>query len=76
VSLVGTVREVDLDQQRFELRNVEGRPDVRCAFDFTVEEARMLIDKRVRVVGRPEHRHGSRADQVRLLWVDEYEVLD
>jgi hypothetical protein len=74
IELVGTVREVDVDQQRFELRNVEGRPDVRCAFDFDVEEARWLIDRRVRVKGRPEYDRRFKG-HVRLLWVEEYEPL-
>jgi hypothetical protein len=74
IELIGTVREVDIDQQRFELRNVDGRPDVRCAFDFGVDEARWLIDQRVRVRGRPEYDRRFKG-QVRLLWVDEYEPL-
>jgi hypothetical protein len=74
IELIGTIREVDVDQQRFELRNVEGRPNVRCAFDFDVEETRWLIDRRVRVKGRPEYDRRFKG-QVRLLWVDEYEPL-
>ena len=34
-SFVGTVREVDLDAARFEIRNVEGHPeDIRCAHEL------------------------------------------
>lgn len=75
VELVGTVRELDIDQQRFELRHVEGRRDVRCAFDFDVEQARWLLGRRVRAKGRPEYDRRYR-DQLRLLWVDEFEPLD
>jgi hypothetical protein len=75
IELVGTVRELDIDQQRFELRNVEGQPDVRCAFEFGVDQARWLLDRRVRVKGRPEYDRRFKG-LVRLLWVDEFEPLD
>jgi hypothetical protein len=75
VDLRGTVRELDLDNQRFELRNVAGHPDVRCAYEFDTEEAKRLIDRRVRVSGAPEYSLGSE-HLVRLLWVNEYEFLD
>jgi hypothetical protein len=78
VQLVGTVREVDLDANRFELRNVPGNElDVRCAHELSEAEAKDLIDKRVRVTGRPEFARGaSGTGVVRLLWVDEVEPLD
>jgi hypothetical protein len=75
VDLRGTVRELDLDNQRFELRNVVGYPDVRCAYEFDTEEAKRLIDRRVRVTGTPEYSSGGER-VVRLLWVNEYEFLD
>jgi hypothetical protein len=74
VSFVGTVREVDLDASRFEIRNVEGQADdVRCAHELEEADVKRLVDKRVRVKGTPEY--GTRKT-VRLLWVDEVELLD
>lgn len=55
-SFVGTVRELDLDAARFEIRNVDGFPDgIRCAHELGEEDAKQLVDLRVRVKGRPEH---------------------
>jgi hypothetical protein len=74
VTFVGTVREVDLDASRFEIRNVEGQADdVRCAHELDEVEVKRFVDKRVRVKGVPEY--GARK-VVRLLWVDEVELLD
>lgn len=74
VSFVGTVREVDLDASRFEIRNVEGQAeDVRCAHELEEADVKRLVDRRVRVRGTPEY--GARKT-VRLLWVDEVEQLD
>ena len=73
VTFVGTVREVSLDAYRFEIRNVEGAEDVRCAHELEADEVKQLVDKRVRVTGIPEY--GVRRT-VRLLWVDEVELLD
>jgi hypothetical protein len=73
VSFVGTVREVDLDASRFEIRNVEGQEDVRCAHELEESEVKRLVDQRVRVTGIPEY--GARRT-VRLLWVNEVELLD
>ena len=74
VSFVGTVREVDLDAFRFEIRNVEGQlEDVRCAHELEEDEIKRLMDRRVRVTGKPEY--GAR-QTVRLLWVDEVELLE
>jgi hypothetical protein len=71
---VGTVREMDLDSARFEIRNVDGHPDaIRCAHELDEDDVKQIVDKRVRVRGIPEF--GPR-HTVRLLWVDEVEVLD
>jgi hypothetical protein len=73
-SFVGTVREVDLDASRFELRNVENQDeDVRCAHELEEPLATKLMGQRVRVAGWAEL---GRRHTVRLLWVDELEVLD
>lgn len=72
-TVIGTVRELDLDASRFEIRNVEGFPGgVRCAHELDEQDAKRLVDLRVRVKGRPEY--GPNND-VRLLWVDELEIL-
>jgi hypothetical protein len=74
VTFVGTIREVDLDAARFEIRNIEGRPeDVRCAHELEEEAVKRLVNRRVRVAGAPEF--GTNGT-VRLLWVDEVEALD
>jgi hypothetical protein len=73
VTFIGTVREVDLDASRFEIRNVEGQiEDVRCAHELEEDEVKRLVDKRVRVSGTPEY--GAKKT-VRLLWIDEVELL-
>ena len=75
ITFTGTVREIDLDASRFEIRNVDGTPgDVRCAHELDESEAKGLMDKRVRVTGTPEYQGAKRI--VRLLWVDEVEILD
>jgi hypothetical protein len=73
VSFVGTVREVDLDASRFEIRNVDGYPEpVRCAHELEEAEVKALVDRRVRVRGKPEV--GANG-LVRLLWIDEVDPL-
>jgi hypothetical protein len=72
-TFVGTVREVDLDASRFEIRNVEGNiEDIRCAHELEESEVKSLVDRRVRVAGTAEY--GPKGT-VRLLWVDEVELL-
>jgi hypothetical protein len=74
VQLLGTIREVDLDASRFELRSVDGATgDVRCAHELDESEVKALIDRRVRVLGRPEL--GTKGT-IRLLWVDEIELIN
>jgi len=76
VTFVGTVREIDLDASRFVVRNLDGGLDVtsiRCAHQFDESDAKGLVDCRVRVHGPAEL---NKKGQVRLVWVDELEVLD
>jgi hypothetical protein len=74
VTFVGTVRELDLDASRFEIRNVDGQADdVRCAHELEEDLVRSLLNKRVRVKGKAEY--GARKT-VRLLWIDELEPLE
>jgi len=75
---VGTVREVDLDEHRFDLRNIDGHPfDIRCAHEFDEVEVQALMNKRTRVRGKLEvgRTDGGRYGGVQLLWVDEAELL-
>jgi hypothetical protein len=75
VEYVGTVRELDLDLARFEIRNVEGHPEaIRCAHELGEDEVRQYFNRRVRVKGTPEYYRKTKS--VRLLWVDEIEALD
>lgn len=72
-TFVGTVREVDLDASRFEIRNVDGNfEDIRCAHELEEAEVKSLVDRRVRVSGTAEY--GPKGT-VRLLWIDEVELL-
>ena len=74
VVFVGTVREVDLDASRFEIRSIAGIDGaIRCAHELEEEVVKGIVDMRVRVTGTPEYAPGGRA--VRLLWVSEIEVL-
>jgi hypothetical protein len=73
MTFLGTVREVDLDASRFEIRNVEGySEEIRCAHELEENEVKQIVDRRVRVTGKPEF---GRKGIVRLLWVDEVELL-
>lgn len=57
--LLGTVREVDLDQRRFELRKVEGLDStlsVRCVYEQRMSsEVKRLLDRKVFVSGLAEN---------------------
>src|ERR1700752_234089 len=76
VTIVGDVREIDLDERRFELRHIENLEEnvVRCAYlEQTDEEARQWLNRRVRVEGIPER---NAANKVRLLEVTSIEIVD
>ena len=54
VSLIGDVREIDLDAHRFDLRHIERMEinDVRCSYlDASDEEAKEWLNRHVRVTG-------------------------
>jgi hypothetical protein len=75
---IGTVREVDLDEHRFDLRNIDGYPfDVRCAHELDEVDVQALMNKRTRVRGKLEvgRTDGGTYAGVQLLWVDEAELL-
>lgn len=73
-AFIGTVREIDLDASRFELRNLDGYVgDVRCAHAMTEDEVKPLMDHRIRVTGFPEFGTGGK---LRLLWVTNVEIVE
>jgi hypothetical protein len=76
VTLVGDVREMDLDTHRFDLRHIENLEvsDVRCSYlDASEEEAKQWLSRHVRVTGVVER---DAAGKVKLLEMTEpIEVL-
>ena len=77
--LIGHVREMDLDNKRFELRHLEGleglevSEDVRCSYlNETDEEAKQWLNCKVRVTGKAER---DIKGKVRLLETTSVEIL-
>lgn len=71
---VGTIRELDLDEKRFMLRNIDGyNNEIRCAHELDEADAEKFLNRRMRVSGIAEL---SRSGRVSLLWVDEFEDVD
>jgi hypothetical protein len=76
VTIVGEVREIDLDARRFEIRHIKDLEvnDVRCTYlDQADEEAKQWLNNRVRVIGVVER---DAAGKVRLLETTSIEVLN
>jgi hypothetical protein len=75
VTIIGYVREMDLDNKRFELRHLEGLEDsdVRCVYvNETDEEAKQWLNTRARVTGIVER---DPAGKARLLETISVEIL-
>lgn len=72
---VGDLREIDLDESSFVLRNAEdGSPQVRCYFPAEmVEAAKEALDKRIRVTGARPVKEGRHAPP---LMVSRLEIVD
>jgi hypothetical protein len=72
---VGDLREIDLDESSFVLRNAEdGTPQVRCYFPAEmVEAAKEALDKRIRVTGSRPVKEGRQAPP---LMVSRLEIVD
>ena len=75
---VGDLREIDLDEFCFSLRNVDGadrdRSPVRCYFpEEMLEAAKDALDKRIRVTGSRPVKEGRKAPP---LMVSRLEILD
>lgn len=51
-SFEGTVREIDLDARRFEIRQVRGAGTIRCIYDSTMDQiVRNILDAQIKVHG-------------------------
>lgn len=79
VTIIGQVREMDLDNKRFEIKNLEGFEDstikpIRCSYlNESDEEAKEWLNSRVRVSGKAER---DQAGNIRLLETTSIEVLN
>lgn len=72
----GTVREMDLDSKRFDLRGIseEGIADLRCAYGrVSDKQAELWLNKKLRVTGRIDRDVSGRP---RLMQVRELDFLD
>lgn len=75
ITIIGNVREMDLDDKRFEIKHLEGLEvsDVRCSYvNETDEEAKQWLNSRVRVTGKVER---DAAGNVRVLETTSVEIL-
>lgn len=75
MQIEGTVREIDLDAKRFELRNIAHSrlADIRCVYAFVEDiQPRKLLDARVRVRGRVERRPD---EMPRLMAVEQIDIV-
>lgn len=73
-NFIGSIREIDLDQRRFEIRKIESLPDllsIRCAYDKSFNEVmRKLLGKKVKVSGVVEN---DRDGVPRILYLESIE---
>lgn len=75
VTIVGDVREIDLDAHRFELRHIENLEvnDVRCVYtEQSDEEASEWLNRHLRVTGKVDR---DSAGKPRLLEVASVEIV-
>lgn len=75
-SFIGTVRELDLDLMRFDLRRISesGMTNLRCAYiDLPEERARALLNATIEVRGLVEF---NSKGQPRLLQVEHFEIIE
>ncbi len=72
---VGDLREIDLDNLSFTLRNAEDVHEIRCSFEEDLlETAKEAVDRRVQVTGTRRIIEGRRASPT--LRVTRLEILD
>lgn len=69
-SFVGELREIDLDAGRFQLRAVNGVGSLRCAANFSHEDARAWLGKTVKVTGVYETDKSGRPRLMRAEHID------
>ena len=70
----GTVREIDLDARRFEIRGEAGALVIRCVYaNETSARAHHILNKKVSVHGKYEN---SKDGRPRLLFVERLEVIE
>lgn len=73
-TFVGTLREIDLDARRFEIRGVDGVGSIRCAYAQRHDEVvRKALDAKVRVGGGYEALVSGRP---RLVAVESLDLLE
>ena len=71
----GDLREIDLDQFAFTIRNISGIQQIQCSFgEELLEVAKAALDRRVRVTGTreltPGRRQGGKLQVARLVIID------
>jgi hypothetical protein len=69
ITLIGAVREMDLDTHRFDLRHIENMEvnDLRCSYlDATDEEAKVWLNQTVRVIGMVERDRSGKAQLLEI----------
>ncbi|MGS1072392.1 hypothetical protein [Burkholderia glumae] len=69
-SFIGELREIDLDAGRFQLREINGVGSLRCAANFSHEDARAWLGKTVKVSGVYETDKSGRPRLMRAEHID------
>lgn len=72
-SFIGQLRGLDLDKTRVDLRNVEGIGTLRCVLPLTIDKARMILGKTVRVTGKYEEGLNGKP---RLMQVEQIDIVE
>ena len=74
-SFIGQLREIDLDTQRFQLRNVPGIGTLRCTLGgLSAETARRFIGSGVKVTGPYEADHNDKPRLMNVEFIEPYQV--
>jgi hypothetical protein len=73
-SFIGQLRGIDLDKTRVDLRNVDGGiGTLRCVLPLTLDKARSILGKTVRVTGQYEAGPNGKP---RLMQVEQIDVIE
>ncbi|MGE5353922.1 MAG: hypothetical protein ACM3P0_17680 [Acidobacteriota bacterium] len=73
ITLRGTVREIDLDARRFELRGIQGHDilDIRCIYSIEDEaKATDILNKRVKIKGRIDRSESGKPRLLEMISMD------